>query len=463
MKAANMNTVHVVNRRGFLGTVFSAGALVLGAKILPGNAIAAEVNPGKQAWYPTVYLGVEPDGKVVIVAHRSEMGTGIRTALPMVAADELDVELSKVRVEQALGDKKYGSQDTDGSNSIRSFYDPLRIAGATARAMLVSAAAVKWGVPASECKGVNGYVTHTGGSQKASYGELAALAAQQPVPKPETLKFKSPSEYRYIGKGVPSVDLDDLVSGHGKFGMDAKMPGMVYASIEHPPVIGGKVTSVDDAEARKVRGVQQTVQIDRYNGTTYGFQPLGGVAVIADNTWAAMQGRKKLKIDWDLGRECELRFGFLQSAADRDVPQAVQSGAQHRRCGQGVRRRGEDSRSRILLPDAGPRLHGAARCRSGVQERQGRNLDGHAESAGRAGHGLAGAGDQTGRCGLPRHTAGRGFRTQVEARLRGGSGSAFEESRQAGQGCLVARRRREVRLLSLRRRDVSEGCDRREG
>jgi len=296
-----MNAIHVVNRRGFLGTIFSAGALVLGAKLLPESASAAEVNPGKQPWYPSVYLGVEPDGSVIIVAHRSEMGTGIRTSLPMVAADELDVEWSKVRVEQALGDKKYGSQDTDGSNSIRSFYDPLRIAGATARAMLLTAGAAKWGVAASECKAVNGQVTHAGSNRKASYGELAALAAKQAVPKPETLQFKSPSEYRYIGKGVPSVDLDDLVSGHGKFGMDAKMPGMVYASIERPPVIGGKVNSVNDADARKVRGVQQTVQIDKFAGTTYGFQPLGGVAVIADNTWAAMQGRKKLKIDWDLG------------------------------------------------------------------------------------------------------------------------------------------------------------------
>ena len=119
-----MNAVSVVNRRGFLGTVFSAGAFVLGAKLLPSDALAAETNPGKQPWYPTVYLGVEPDGKVVIVAHRSEMGTGIRTALPMVAADELDVPWGSVRIEQALGDKKYGSQDTDGSNSIRSFYDP---------------------------------------------------------------------------------------------------------------------------------------------------------------------------------------------------------------------------------------------------------------------------------------------------------------------------------------------------
>jgi isoquinoline 1-oxidoreductase subunit beta len=296
--------ITVVSRRGFLGTVFSAGALVLGAQLLPEGALGAEINPGKKTWYPTVYLGVQPDGTVIIVAHRSEMGTGIRTALPMVAADELDVEWSKVRIEQAIGDKKYGNQNTDGSNSIRSFYDPLRIAGATARAMLTSAAAAKWGVPAAECKAVNGQVTHKGGSQKASYGELAALAAQQPVPKPEALKFKSPTEYRYIGKGVPSVDLDDLVSGRGIFGMDAKMPGMVYASIERPPVIGGSVKSVEDGEAKKVRGVQQTVRIDRYKDT-YGFQPLGGVAVIADSTWSAMQGRKKLKVDWDLGANAQ--------------------------------------------------------------------------------------------------------------------------------------------------------------
>lgn len=288
-----------VSRRGFLGTVFSAGALVLGAPLLgDADAFAAEVNPNKKAWWPSVYLGVQPDNTVIIVAHRSEMGTGIRTALPMVAADELDVEWSKVRVEQAIGDKKYGDQNTDGSQSIRNFYEPLRAAGATAKAMLIAAAAAKWNVPASDLKAANGYVMH--GTSKASYGELASLAANQPVPKPETLKLKSPAEFKYIGKGVPIVDLDDLVSGRGIFGIDAKRPGMVYASIERPPVVGGVVKSVDDSEALKVRGVKQTVRIDKYKGP-YQFQPLGGVAVIADNTWAAMQGRKKLKIDWDLG------------------------------------------------------------------------------------------------------------------------------------------------------------------
>ena len=164
--------------------------------------------------------------------------------------------------------------------------------------MLIAAAAAEWIVPASDIKAANGFVTH--GQSKASYGELVSLAAQQPVPKPETLKFKSPADFKYIGKGVPITDLDDLVSGHGVFGMDAKRPGMVYVSIEHPPVVGGTVAKVDDAEALKVRGVKQTVQIEKYKGP-YQFQPLGGVAVIANNSWAAMQGRKKLKIDWDLG------------------------------------------------------------------------------------------------------------------------------------------------------------------
>jgi hypothetical protein len=183
-----------VSRRGFLGTVFSAGALVLGAPLVnAGEAFGAEVVPSKDTWWPSVYLGVQPDSTVIIVAHRSEMGTGIRTALPMVAADELDVEWSKVRIEQALGDKKYGDQNTDGSNSIRSFYEPLRAAGATAKAMLIAAAAAKWKVPAGDIKAANGYVTH--GTSKASYGELVSLAAMQPVPKPETLQFKSPAGF----------------------------------------------------------------------------------------------------------------------------------------------------------------------------------------------------------------------------------------------------------------------------
>ena len=305
MKAKNLNneSITVVSRRDFLGGVFSASALVLGASALPLKSLAAPT--ADAAWQPGVYLGLEPDGRVIIIAHRSEMGTGIRTALPMIVAEELEADWARVKIVQAIGDAKYGSQDTDGSESVRDFYDPMREAGATARMMLESAAASKWGVPASECRAKNHEVVHARTGRKLGFGELAPLAAKQPVPKKESLKFKSPAEYRYVGKNVPIADLDDILAGHAVFGMDARVPDMVYASIERPPVFGGKLKSYDDAEARKVHGVSKTLTIPPFK-PPYAFQPLGGVAVIADNTWAAMQGRRKLKIDWDLGPNASL-------------------------------------------------------------------------------------------------------------------------------------------------------------
>ena len=294
-----MNRIELVNRRTFLGGMFSAGALVLGARLLPLEALGA-ANADHAAWHPGVYLGLETDGTVIVVAHRSEMGTGIRSVLPAVLADELDADWARVKIEQAIGDVKYGNQNTDGSCSIRDFYEAMREAGASARMMLERAAAEKWGVPASECKAQKHQVVHSGSGRKLGYGELASLAAKQPVPKKGELKFKSPAEFRYIGKDLPTVDRDDLCSGKGIFGMDAQMPGMVFASIERSPVFGGKLKSLDDQEARKVRGVQQTVTLPGFT-PPHLFQALGGVAVIADNTWAAMKGREKLKIEWEPG------------------------------------------------------------------------------------------------------------------------------------------------------------------
>jgi isoquinoline 1-oxidoreductase beta subunit len=297
-----MSRIEVVSRRAFLGNMFSAGALVLAARVFPVDGLASTpADVGNAAWHPSVYLGLETDGTVIIVAHRSEMGTGIRTVLPTVAAEELDADWKRVKIEQAIGDAKYGSQNTDGSCSIRDFYDAMREAGATARTMLELAAASKWGVPVAECKARNHQVVHSGTNRKLGYGELAQLASTQAVPKKEELKFKSPAEYRYIGKDVPIVDNLDLVSGKGIFGIDAKLPGMVYASIERSPVLGGVIKSYDDKEARKVPGVQQTVVIEGFK-PPHAFKALGGVAVIADNTWAAMQGREKLKVEWEPGQ-----------------------------------------------------------------------------------------------------------------------------------------------------------------
>ncbi len=297
-------SIENVSRRNFLGGLFSAGALVLAARFLPEDAWA-DTNDyyGKaqtSALHPSVYLGVESDGTVYIVTHRSEMGTGIRTTLPLVAADELDADWKRVRIEQGIGDPKYGDQSTDGSNSIRHFFSAFREAGASARTMLVSAAAVQWSVPASECRAQFHQVVHTPSGRKVGYGELASAAGKLPVPRPQDLQYKPKSAWRYIGKEQAICDLADICAGKAVFGMDVKREGMVYASVEHPPVMGGKVQSFDDKAALQVRGVKQTLTIDPFK-PPYTFQPLGGVAVIADSTWAAFQGRKKLKVEWDNG------------------------------------------------------------------------------------------------------------------------------------------------------------------
>ena len=315
-KMENEFRIENVSRRNFLQGALSASAFVLCIGKSPLLAKAARsgapgsvvpMTPGSvpaiegTAFHPGVFLGIQPDGTVLIVAHRTEMGNGVRTSLPRIVADELDADWSRVKVIQGDGDERYGSQDTDGSHSVREFFDTLREAGATARLMLVRAAAQQWGVPEAQCVADPAHVvTHKSSNRTVGYGELAALAAKQPVPKKEELKFKAPSEWRYIGKPAPGYDVSEVCSGKPLFGMDVKVDGMLYAAIAHPPVLGGKVKSVDDSATLKVRGVKQTIPIDPFTPPHH-FQPLGGVAVIADNTWSAFKGRNQLKIEWDNG------------------------------------------------------------------------------------------------------------------------------------------------------------------
>jgi isoquinoline 1-oxidoreductase subunit beta len=302
-----MSSIENVSRRRFLKGVFGTGAFVLAVKFVPpvfgqgqSQSNVAQTDADRALLHSSMFVGIQPDGTVFIVAHRSEMGTVIRTSLPMVLADELDADWKRVKINQAIGDKRYGDQNTDGSRSIRSFFDTMRQAGGAARLMLIQAAAQQWNVPASECSTEPHTVIHKATGRRAGYGELVASAAQLPVPKKEDVHFKKPSEWRFIGKGMTSVDLEALCTGKAIYGMDAHLDGMVYASIEHPPVFGGKVKAVDDRDALKVAGVKQTVALDPFKPPA-AFQPLGGVAVIADNTWAAFQGRRKLKIEWENG------------------------------------------------------------------------------------------------------------------------------------------------------------------
>jgi isoquinoline 1-oxidoreductase beta subunit len=294
-------------RRDFLRGMVGAGALVLVARYAPGEVFAAggaAGTPGgvadvglKGPLSPSVYLAIDTDGTVYAIAHRSEMGSGSRTALPRIIADELDADWARVKIVQATGDEKFGDQDTDGSHSVRGSFDTLRETGATARLMLVRAAAQQWGVPEAECSTGVHEVLHTKSGKKIGYGELVTAAAKLPVPKKEELKLKPRSEWRYMGKGVASYDLKDMITGKATYGIDAQMDGMLYANVAHPPVFGAAVKSVDDKAALAVPGVKQTATIDPFKPPIL-FQAHGGVGVLANSTWAAIQGKKKLKIEW---------------------------------------------------------------------------------------------------------------------------------------------------------------------
>jgi isoquinoline 1-oxidoreductase beta subunit len=302
-----------VSRRNLLKGIVGTGGLVLAVQFLPRMALAdggalnayktgADGMPGGVVWDPHVFVSIAPDGTVTIVTSRSEMGTGSRTSLPMAVADEMEADWSRVKIAQAPGDEqKYGNQDTDGSRSIRHFIQPMRVCGAATRQMLEQAAAITWGVSNTECRAQNHKVVHVPTKRSLGYGELAAAASALPTPKLSTVVLKDPSQFRYIGKGqVQLIDMFDITTGKAMYAQDIHVPGMKFAVIERPPVVLGKAVSFDEAAAMKVPGVVKVVMIPP-TPMPAKFAPLGGVAVIADSTWAAMKGRQALKVTWEDG------------------------------------------------------------------------------------------------------------------------------------------------------------------
>lgn len=293
-------TIENLSRRDLLRGLGLGSGLVLGVHVgfrsFPAWA-AAETD-----FAPNVYVSIDEAGTVTIVAHRSEMGTGIKTGLPMVLADELDADWTRVKIVQADADIKYGDQNTDGSRSMRQFYQPLREAGAVARQMLEEAAARTWNVDAATCHAQNHAVVHEPTGRRLGFGDLVKVAADLPLPSADhlQLRYKPATARRYVGKPVPIVDLADIVRGHATYGIDVVVPGMKYASIERCPVYGGRAKSFDPKDALAVHGVEKVIEMDA-TPIPSGFNPLGGIVVIASNTWAAQQGREKLKIDWDFG------------------------------------------------------------------------------------------------------------------------------------------------------------------
>jgi isoquinoline 1-oxidoreductase beta subunit len=296
-----------VSRRSVLRGIAVTGSFIVAAQLLPAKALAYATGAGAMphgvVTDPHVFVSIAKDGTVSIVASRAEMGTGAaRTTLPMIVADELEADWDRVKVVQSPGnEERYGNQDTDGSRSVRHFIQPMRQIGASVRQMLEAAAAKHWGVDVADVEARNHEVVNKKTGAKIGYGDLAEEAMAQPVPAADKVKLKEPSDFRYIGKDtIKPYDQHDITTGRAIYGIDAKVPGMLFAVIARPPVMGGKLVSYDGADAMKVPGVVKIVTID---GTPppAKFQPLGGVAVIAKNTWAAMKGRDALKIKWDDG------------------------------------------------------------------------------------------------------------------------------------------------------------------
>src|SRR6185436_15564529 len=278
------------SRREILKTV-SASGLLLSFAVAP-KAGAATAGVGAL----NAYVKVAPDGIVTIVAKNPEIGQGIKTSLPMMIAEELDVDWKNVRIEQADNDfKTYGRQFAGGSLATPMHWDELRRVGAVARLMLIQAAAQAWNCAPGECTTTPGMVVHAATKRKSSYGSLALACATIEPPDPKTVKLKDPKNYRIIGKSTPQYDTAKIVTGAPLFGIDVKRPGMLYATYVKAPVFGAKVASADLAAAQSVKGVKKAFIVD---GTTELTGLMPGVAVVGDTWWAARKGRNKLAVKW---------------------------------------------------------------------------------------------------------------------------------------------------------------------
>jgi isoquinoline 1-oxidoreductase beta subunit len=285
-----------LSRREFVAAGVAAGAgLVIGFYLPHKGASQAEV------FSPNAYLRITPDNKVTIVVARSEMGQGVRTALPMILAEELEADWKQIEVEQAGASTLFGDQTTGGSASIRTTWDPMRKAGAAAREMLISAAALNWGVPRGSCAAENGSIKHAASNRSFTYGELVRKAATLPIPTDVTLKQNK--DYKIVGQRLPRVDSPSKVKGEAVFGIDFRLPGMKFVLLARCPVIGGKVSSFGDKDSKKISGVSFVGKIGE-----------SAVAVVADSVWGAMEGRRLLNVTWDEGPNKDLNTAAVTAS-----------------------------------------------------------------------------------------------------------------------------------------------------
>lgn len=301
-----MSIQNLSRRRFMFGLGAASTGLLIGVQleaaekaVFPEKAVLTALPEGH--FQPDVFISVAPTGQVSIICHRSEMGQGVRSSLPLLIADEMEADWSRVTVEQAIADEVYGSQNTDGSRSVRRHYRRLRQAGATARTMLQQAAAKYWQVNVDECEVFNHQVTHVPSGQQVDFAKLVSIAIDLDIPESKTLKLKSDQQLRYVGRDdIKNVDGLDIAMGKAVYGYDVQREGLLIAVIARPPVLFGKPKKWDVAAAKKVKGVVDVIEMPTLTPPAL-FKPLGGIAVLATNTYAAIKGREALNVEWEDG------------------------------------------------------------------------------------------------------------------------------------------------------------------
>jgi isoquinoline 1-oxidoreductase beta subunit len=297
-----MSTIQKIDRRDFVKLFgLASGGIILGCSVA---ADSKDFIPSEHAtgFHPNLFIHLQKNGNIILIASRSEMGQGIRTSLASAIAEELEADWQYISVEQAIGHEKYGNQNTDGSRSVRTRLEPMRKMGATAKMMLITVAAKKWNIATSACKAANHFVINTITNEQIFFGDLAADAAKLPIPKEKNIQLKQVKDFKFIGKTLKSVDLTDFTHGTATYGIDVRIPNMKFAAIARSPVTFGSVKSFTKNNAEKVAGVEAIFEMPRLippTGKFFGM--LGGVAIIANNTWAAFQGKIALAIEWNKG------------------------------------------------------------------------------------------------------------------------------------------------------------------
>ncbi|HKC54578.1 MAG TPA: molybdopterin cofactor-binding domain-containing protein, partial [Vicinamibacterales bacterium] len=302
-----------MKRRDFLRvTALAGGGMMIAIYLDPADVLGQEGSrapAGGASYKPWAFLKIGPDGRVTILSKNPEGGQGAKIHLPMIIADELDVDWKAVTIENApLDEQSFGIQRTGGSTATPINWEPLRQCGAAARQMLVAAAAQTWGVQPGECSTASGRVRHAASNRSLGYGELAAQAAALPAPDLKTVKVKDPKDYKVIGSSARNQDVPKIVRGEPLYAIDVKLPGMLYAAYEKCPVYGGKVATANVDEIKKLPGVRNAFVIPGGPDLTYtypaccvGVSLHGGVAIVADTWWHAQQARAKLKVTWNEG------------------------------------------------------------------------------------------------------------------------------------------------------------------